>query len=736
MGRKLKRGKVGNVAQYITRNQAIRKLQLRLSEFRRLSILKGIHPREPKKKVHGANKTYYHVKDINWMMHEPLLNTFRNLKAYDRKVRKAKAKSNFSLAQRLQTLKPTYRLDHLIKERYPSFVDALRDLDDPLTMIHLFATLPAEKRYNIPVKAVETARRLAMEFQAYMVRAHALRRVFISVKGFYFQAELLGQSVTWLVPHQLSQVLPPDVDYRIMLTFLEYYTTMLQFVNFKLYHMLGLAYPPMLDPKLEEAAAGLAAIMKELAGMREQVSTEEDAKHALSISTLNASAPGSTEAPDTAGVAQKLKLLKQITGQADEDGDEDKEEDAVPQVDSGESWRVVGNADDGSDEGEDSEASDDDDAPAASKPPSGKASSTSSSSAADAYDADLQAGGGGADSDEEGAGDEGARAAGGALGISPDDEASVCGALFRGCVMYLGREVPQEHLLLVVRAFGGVAAWDGPGSPFPENSQAITHQVVDRPTQGHRFLSRSYVQPQWVIDSANFRVLMPVSLYAPGLVPPQHLSPFVDNEDEGYTPEFANTVKKLQEAAKAARRRASDLAAGKFVDDAGEDGADDAGGVALTTGRSEEEVAQEAERTYLRDLAKELRASGDSAAAASVATEDEESEEGEGSEDDEMEDDESEGKKKKASKKAAAAAAGGKKRSAAELEEADTASMKDIMMTRKNRKFYERIQTAQKGKRDRVAVLEEKAAAAVAAVAAKEKPVPKASGKAAKVAKQ
>ena len=53
------------------------------------------------------------------------------------------------------------------------------------------------------------------------------------------QAEILGQPVTWLVPHQLAQVLPVDVDYRVMVTFLEFYETMLQFVNFKLYHVIG-----------------------------------------------------------------------------------------------------------------------------------------------------------------------------------------------------------------------------------------------------------------------------------------------------------------------------------------------------------------------------------------------------------------------------------------------------------------------------------------------------------------
>ena len=51
------------------------------------------------------------------------------------------------------------------RERYPSFVDAVRDLDDPLTLVHLFSLLPADKRHGIPNEVVTRARTLGRALQ-------------------------------------------------------------------------------------------------------------------------------------------------------------------------------------------------------------------------------------------------------------------------------------------------------------------------------------------------------------------------------------------------------------------------------------------------------------------------------------------------------------------------------------------------------------------------------------------
>lgn len=38
--------------------------------------------------------------------------------------------------------------------------------------------------------------------------------------------------------------MPTDVDFRVMLTFVEFYASLMGFVNFKLFTGLNLKYPP------------------------------------------------------------------------------------------------------------------------------------------------------------------------------------------------------------------------------------------------------------------------------------------------------------------------------------------------------------------------------------------------------------------------------------------------------------------------------------------------------------
>nr|GEX52853.1 pescadillo homolog [Tanacetum cinerariifolium] len=70
----------------------------------------------------------------------------------------------------------------------------------------------------------------------------------------------------------------------------------------------------------------------------------------------------------------------------------------------------------------------------------------------------------------------------------------------------------------------------GDGAPFEESNQDINYQIVDKPTQSHKFISRDYIQLQWVFDCINARIIPPTEDYMVGKVLPPHLSPFVNNE--------------------------------------------------------------------------------------------------------------------------------------------------------------------------------------------------------------
>jgi pescadillo protein len=249
--------KTGDAGKYVTRTQAVAKLQVPLKDFRKLCILKGVYPREPKK-VKNSNTTYFFAKDIAFLMHEPLLNKFREQKAFLKKIRKASGRHERKLATKLDERKPLYKLDHLIRERYPTFVDALQDIDDALCLVSLFASLSPSN--YVPAARVASCSRLRREFLAYVARTNCLRHTFISIKGIYYQAEVQGVKLTWVEPHgSFAQQPTMTVDYRVMLSFLELYEAVLTFVNFKLYHDLGVTYPPPLDSKADNAGVHLGA---------------------------------------------------------------------------------------------------------------------------------------------------------------------------------------------------------------------------------------------------------------------------------------------------------------------------------------------------------------------------------------------------------------------------------------------------------------------------------------------
>ncbi|XP_037114747.1 pescadillo [Syngnathus acus] len=453
-GTQKKKYESGAATNYITRNRARKKLQLSLPDFRRLCILKGIYPHEPKhkKKVNKgstAPRTFYLLKDIRFLLHEPIVGKFREYKIFVRKLRKAYAKTEYSAVERLKDNKPAYKLDHIVKERYPTFIDALRDIEDALCMCFLFSTFARTGKCH--VQTIQLCRRLTVEWMNFAITSRALRKVFISIKGIYYQVEVMGQLITWLVPYQFAHDHPTDVDYRVMATFTEFYTTLLGFINFRLYHSLNLVYPPKLDSKSEQ----------ELKDTNEDDYALDSESYLEKLSALSSS-------------------LARVVSSAEE---EEAQVDHFP-VD-----------------GEDMEK--------------------------------LE------ERERE------------------HKQLEAHKKIFEGFKFFLNREVPRESLAFVIRCFGGEVSWDRTvciGSTYDETDETITHHIVDRPSVGTQYINRYYIQPQWVYDSVNAKIVLPVEDYFMGVALPPHLSPFVEEKEGDYVPPEKLKMMALQRGEKPAQQ--------------------------------------------------------------------------------------------------------------------------------------------------------------------------------------
>ncbi|ANZ77744.1 BA75_04601T0 [Komagataella pastoris] len=274
--------KSGSAVDFITRANAIKKLQVSLADFRRLCIFKGIYPREPKNtrqanKGSSAPTTFYYTKEIEYLMHDPILRKFREQKTFAKKLKRLLGRGDLDDAKRLESRRPRYKLDHVIRERYPTFMDSLRDLDDALNMLFLFSNMPANDKVGSNV--TKQAEKLCNQWLAYLAKERLVRKVFVSIKGVYYSAIVKGQEIRWLVPFKFPQNIPTEVDLKIMLTFLEFYSTLLTFVLYKLYTDSNLVYPPNIDPTTLKTVGGISTyVLDQKDGAQSLVGDLKDTK--------------------------------------------------------------------------------------------------------------------------------------------------------------------------------------------------------------------------------------------------------------------------------------------------------------------------------------------------------------------------------------------------------------------------------------------------------------------------
>lgn len=390
-------------------------------------------------------------------------------------------------------------LDHIIKERYPSFVDALRDLDDALSLLFLFANLPATG--TVPPKTIALCQRLCLEFQHYLITTNSLKKSFLSIKGIYYQATIQGQDILWLVPYKFVQRVTGDVDFRIMGTFVEFYTTLLGFVNFRLYTTVGLVYPPRFDSKRDEQGAELDAFTLEGKGIEEPAQIEDSANGHLEN--------GSNETYELDEETQK-----QIAKLSNEDLDADL--DSKPQdPPNSETLTTTDDAIDAFPAP----------APDADTLPQPSSSTTELATLFTPYTFYISR--------------ECPRAplefllrAFGCKRVGWDSVLGPGAFTHDETDTHITHQIVDRPPLSPGSVEAPSADSHTPNTDSEETAGAIGRKVKP----GYRVPGRTYIQPQWVWDSVNAVKCLRPDLYAPGATLPPHLSPWVKPSKGQYDP--------------------------------------------------------------------------------------------------------------------------------------------------------------------------------------------------------
>ena len=371
-------------------------------------------------------------------------------------------------------------------------MDALRDLDDALSLLFLFANLPSTS--TVPPKTTALCQRLCLEFEHYLIITHSLRKSFLSIKGIYYQATIQGQDILWLVPYKFVQRVTGDVDFRIMGTFVEFYTTLLGFVNYRLYTTVGLIYPPKFNAKSDEQGGELDAIILEGRGIDEPKAIESGEEH------VNGDTNGELKPRVSSEEIQKQIAAIKEDSYTDQESSQNQEPYQAP-------------------EQEISDAID--------------------TFEPTADDADVLA-------QPQASGNEaGALFAPFTFFLSRETPRQPLEFILRafGCKRIGWDAVLGDGAFTNNEADPTVTHQivdRPPVASLPEEKQVLESPSDPSSTMfvkpGYRVPGRTYIQPQWIWDCINQVKLLRPDLYAPGATLPPHLSPWVKPTKGAYDP--------------------------------------------------------------------------------------------------------------------------------------------------------------------------------------------------------
>lgn len=288
----------------------------------------------------------------------------------------------------------------------------------------------------------------------------------------------------WLVPYQFVQRVNGDVDYRIMATFVEFYTTLLGFVNYRLYSTIGLRYPPKFDTRSDENGAQLAAFTLEGRAVGNQPKA---------IEASNTKSNGASNKEVSKEVQAKVDKVIKTAGleQSKEEKSAQTTEEATDAIDRFEPT-----------------------APEADTLPQPEMSGSQAGSLFAPF----------------------------TVYISREAPRGPLEFILRafGCTRIGWDAVLGDGAFTHDESDPRITHQIVDRPPLPESSlpaiPAASEGGAQKVRPGTRIPGRTYIQPQWVWDSVNEGKLLRPDLYAPGATLPPHLSPWVKPTKGAYDP--------------------------------------------------------------------------------------------------------------------------------------------------------------------------------------------------------